>query len=76
MNSPIYRQHILPLGIMGNICSWRAAAEYDYKLILLSSAHFTTDFLLEALCMVAGVQGVIYYIFLPCEEYFMLLSTL
>lgn len=71
MNSPIYRQHI-----MGNICSWKAEEEYDCKLILLSFAHFTTYFLLKALCMVAGIQQVIYYIFLPWKEYFMLLSVL
>lgn len=34
MNSPIYRQHI-----MDNICSWKAAEQYDYNLAKLCSLY-------------------------------------
>lgn len=60
-NLPIYRQHIVPLGIVCNICNWKAVGEYDLELISLSFVHSTANFLLKELCIVVGIQGAIYY---------------
>lgn len=65
MNSPIYRQYIVPLGIMCNICNWKAVDEYDLELIFLSFVHSTANFLLKELYIVVGIQGAIYYDLLP-----------
>lgn len=65
MNLLIYRQHIVPLSIMCNICNWKAVGKYDLELILQSFAHSTANFLLKELCIVVGLQGAIYYYFLP-----------
>lgn len=65
MNLPIYRWHIVPLGIMCNICNWKAVDKYDLELILLSFVHSTANFLLKELCIVVSIQGAIYYDLLP-----------